>query len=346
MKKITNKVGITTGTLNDETRNNWAGTGPRPVAWVAWYPTSDTAQGDKLSVSSSAKSEMFVLLGGIINAPVNTTQNIWPVVLLSHGTGGSALGMDWIGHRLAQAGYIAIAVSHHGNTAIEPYLPEGFLCWWERATDLSLALDALENEGILASAMDLKRVFALGFSLGAYTVMAMAGAQTDTRLFEQWLDKSPRQGPNGPKEFPDLSEHIQPLMADNAEFRTSQTRQHNDFSDTRIKAIVTIAPPPPIRALTPQSLKTIDLPIHIIVGQSDKEAPHDTCALWLDKHLPNSHLTLLGKNVGHYVFLNQATQFGKATEPDICIDAKGVDRSETHQQTAEIAVEFFNAAMK
>lgn len=339
------KVGITTGVLEDKTRNNWAGDGPRPIPWVSWYPANNNALGKRLCVEHFAKDAPFVVRGGYINAAINMDQRNWPVVLLSHGTGGSALGMDWLGSRLAAAGFISISVSHHGNTVLEPYLPEGFLCWWERASDLSLALDALANEGPLARAIDTARVFAAGFSLGAYTVLSMAGARTDVRLFEDWLEQSPHKGPNGPKEFPDLSEHIPNLIATSAEFRASQARQHQNYCDHRIKAIVALAPPPPIKALTPQSLAAINVPAQIIVGQGDNEAPHRSCAQWLDKLLPHSHLDLLGKNVGHYVFLNEATQFGKTVEPDICSDAKGVDRSAIHHQTALSALKLFNNVM-
>jgi len=339
------KVGIITGVLLDKTRNNWAGDGPRPIAWVAWYPADNDAHGEKLSIKSTAKAEPFIITGGYTNAAINSTQKSWPVVLLSHGTGGSALGMDWLGSRLATAGFIAISVSHHGNTVLEPYAPEGFLCWWERASDLTLTLDALTHEGPLAQAIDTTCVFAAGFSLGAYTVLAMAGALTDMQLFEDWLEQSPRKGPHGPKEFPDLSEHIPNLIATSAEFRASQARQHQNYSDHRIKAIVALAPPPPVRALTPQSLTTIEVPVRIIVGQADKEAPHHTCAQWLDRLLPHSHLTLLGENVGHYVFLNEATLFGETVKPDICIDARGVDRSAIHHQTTLATVKFFNNVM-
>jgi len=188
------QVGLARGAFEDTTRNNWAGDGPRPVAWVAWYPADNNARGEKLCVDPSATNAKFVILGGLINAPVNAARKTWPVVLLSHGTGGSAYGMDWLGHRLAALGYIAISVNHHGNTAMEPYLPEGFLCWWERAGDLILALDCLGNKGVLAGTIDFSKVFAAGFSLGAYTVLALAGAITNIELFLQWLEKSPSKG--------------------------------------------------------------------------------------------------------------------------------------------------------
>ena len=55
-----------------------------------------------------------------------------------------ALGMEWLGRRLAQRGFIALAVNHHGNTGLEVYRAEGFLCLWERARDLSALLDVME----------------------------------------------------------------------------------------------------------------------------------------------------------------------------------------------------------
>lgn len=338
------QVGLARGLIDDKTRNNWTGDGPRPVAWVAWYPVDDTVHGEKLCVNSSTKNATFVIFGGFLNVEINRSRNTWPVVLLSHGTGGSAFGMDWLGARLAALGFIAISVNHHGNTAMESYLPEGFLCWWERADDLKLALDRLAIEGVLAGAIDFSRVFAAGFSLGAYTVLALAGAITDVELFQQWLETTATKDPHGPKEFPNLSEHIPKLLASSAEFTKSQARQHENYCDSRIKAVLALAPPPPIRAFSHQSLGAIDIPVHIVVGQADKEAPADTCASWLKTHLPNIHLTLLGKNVGHYVFLGEPTELGKTTEPDTCIDAQGVERSTIHHQTTQIAFKLFESA--
>jgi len=337
------QVGLARGLIEDKTRNNWTSDGPRPVAWVAWYPVDDTAHGEKLCAKPSATNAAFVIFGGLLNADINTSRKTWPVVLMSHGTGGAAFGMDWLGARLAALGFIAISVNHHGNTATEPYQPEGFLCWWERADDLKLALDRLAIEGVLAGAIDFSRVFAAGFSLGAYTVLALAGAITDVELFQQWLETTATKEPHGPKEFPDLSDHIPKLLASSAEFNKSQARQHQNFGDNRIKAVLALAPPPPIRAFTRQSLGAIDIPVHIVVGQADKEAPADTCASWLKSHLANSHLTLLGKDIGHYVFLGEPTELGKITQPDICMDAQGVERSTIHHQTTRIAFKLFQS---
>lgn len=45
--------------------------------------------------------------------------------MLSHGTGSSAIQLAWLGTVLARHGYIAVAVNHPGNNALEPYTAEG-----------------------------------------------------------------------------------------------------------------------------------------------------------------------------------------------------------------------------
>ena len=44
----------------------------------------------------------------------------FPLIVLSHGTGGSAQIMGWLARALASHGYIVAAVNHPGNNALEP----------------------------------------------------------------------------------------------------------------------------------------------------------------------------------------------------------------------------------
>lgn len=286
---------------------------------------------------------LFVMGQTAHRAPMEPGVKTWPVVLISHGTGGSAAGMGWLGCRLAGRGYVGIAVDHHGNTAGEPYLPEGFLCWWERARDLTLALDRLSRDGPLAGRLDETRAFAAGFSLGGYTALALAGAITDMRLFESWMKQQP--GPVGPREFPDIADHIERLLATSPEFRRSQARQGESYLDDRVKAVFACAPAPPVRAFTEASLKGIEIPVGMIVGAGDVETPHEHCAAWLERLLADSRLTLLGPEVGHYVFLCVTTEAGRALDPEICVDAPGVDRRAIHDQAARLALDLFRRAV-
>jgi predicted dienelactone hydrolase len=334
------KVGFIEGLCADEQRRSWSGDAARPLSWSAWYPAADTAREETKLIGPPGQA-LFMMGKVAPGAPLNHAAERWPVVLVSHGTGGSGSGMGWLGCRLGAAGFVAIAVNHHGNTAAEPYRPEGFLCWWERARDLSVSLDRLAGDGPFAARLDMSRVFAAGFSLGGYTVLALAGAITDMTLFEQWASR--RGGRQGPREFPDLADHIPSLLATSAEFRASQARHGRSYRDLRVKAVVALAPAPPVRAFTADSLKAMRLPVRMMVGRADQEAPAEYCASWVAGLLPNCQLALLGSDAGHYVFLCEATEIGKAAESTICVDGPDIDRRVIHDQAAEMTIRLFRS---
>ncbi|MDX3927323.1 MAG: dienelactone hydrolase [Shinella sp.] len=334
MRESKFKVGFREGTLYDHRRRSWSDDGPRPIQWSAWYPAQDTAIEKPFHMPPA--SPLFIMGSVAKDTHLNDDEECYPVVLLSHGTGGTASSLGWLAQRMAAGGFVVIGVDHHGNTALEPYRAEGFLCWRERPRDLSVALDMLHREGPFAGRLDLDCVASAGFSLGGYTVLSMAGAITDMALFREWA-RGLAFG-NGPREFPDLAEHIEPLLRDSSVFRDSWSRQSASNLDERVKLVVALAPAPPVRAFTIDSLRAIEMPVTIMVGNADSEAPADICAVWLHENLPRSSLDLLGRNVGHYTLLCEGTDKGKALEPEICSDLPGVERSDVHERAARIAL--------
>jgi Platelet-activating factor acetylhydrolase, isoform II len=107
----------------------------------------------------------------------------FPLITLSHGTGGSAQIMAWLARALASRGYIVAGVDHPGNNAMEEYTAEGFLLWWERARDLTTVIDMLFRDRQFGRLIDRNRIGAAGFSLGGYTVIEIAGGRTDPAGF-------------------------------------------------------------------------------------------------------------------------------------------------------------------
>ena len=57
--------------------------------------------------------------------------------------------------------------------------------------------------------------------------------------------------------------------------------------------------------------------------------------------IETSQLYLFDENVGHYVFLNEATEFGKKVLPEITIDKPLVDRKKNPSQNFRIGIRFF-----
>ncbi len=323
----------------DERRTAWRRETARPVAWSAWYPAAAGASATH-DIFGSGEAALFRATPVALKAALSTVEATWPVVVMSHGTGGSAQSLSWLGHALANKGLVAIGVSHHGNTSLEPALPEGFLCWWERTIDLSFIMDHLAATGRFAGLLDFSQTAAVGFSLGAYCVLSLAGATTHMPLFDEWLASAGRLA-NAPREFPDLGRELARLLAESQQFRQSWARSGDGYRDDRIKAAVLLAPAPPVRALTPASLAAIHTRLHIIASGGDMEAPIEGCASWLCRQNAAFSMTQLPDAVGHYVFLPEATPFGKQVAPEICADISGVDRSSVHADVVALCARAF-----
>src|SRR5260370_418729 len=80
------------------------------------------------------------------------------IIALSHGTGGSAMQMAWLGTYLAARGYIVVAVNHPGNNAVTGYTTEGFIEGWERAKDISTVISDLLADQRFGSKIDPDRI--------------------------------------------------------------------------------------------------------------------------------------------------------------------------------------------
>ncbi len=320
----------------DESRQAWDGSGPRPITTTVWYPTDDTEQDPVL-----IPKDRPILFPGYaaIDSPLQAGPAPYPVAVLSHGTGGSALQMMWLGRALAAHGYVALSVDHHGNTAAEPkYDPRGFRLAWERASDLSQALDRLSEDPDFGSHVDLGNVSAIGFSLGGYTVTALAGARTDLDRLESFCAGPERDETCEPQtEYPDASRDFQALRETDPAITDSLRRASGDYRDPRIKKVVTLAPAI-AQAFTPTSLAAIELPFLVLVGDQDDIAPAKTNGGYLAEHLPKSSMTLI-PGVGHFVFLSLCTERGRRYVP-ICKDPAHVTRAEVHMPVIDLVVSF------
>ena len=329
-------VGFVAGKSFDNERPSWDGSGPRPLKWAAWYPAVDQAKVDLQSRSCRFLDEPVAR-----NAAAHGDAGRYPVVLLSHGTGGVAAGLEWLGRRLAQEGFVTLGVNHHGNTGSEPYRAEGFLCLWERARDLSVLLEHPDWRGHFSIEMQ-RRAHVAGFSAGAYTAMLMLGARVSYSQFE---NANPVRSPiRGPREFPNLADELPDLLERNPLFRQSWERRTAAYADERLLSALVIAPGRSVRGFAPDSLAKIIKPVSIIVGDADAEAPAAECSAWLHRQIPGSELEILRNGVGHYTFLPEPSLRGLSEAPEVFADAPRVNRKSIHDYVAKKAEVVFKRA--
>ena len=335
-------IGRTSRTYSDDTRPRWRGAGPRPLSVVLWYPAESGTPEVDWFIGPSA-NPLFRLGRSGEGTPVARLTSKRPLVVLSHGTGGSAAMLAWLGEALARAGYIVAAINHHGNTSAEESpTPEGFMLWWERATDLTRVLDRLLSDPQFGSLVDARRVGAAGFSLGGYSVLAVAGARTSLVQWETFCRSVRRDATCNPQpEFPEAMTEFDTIR-DRSDVQQSLGRHGDSFRDGRFKAILAMAPVG--SWLTDDSLEQVTVPVRVVVGSDDRTAPHGTNAKRVAERVPGAQLSVLD-SVGHYTFLAECTDLGVKELPRLCLEQPGVDRTAVHRLVEADAVAFFNGAL-
>ena len=351
-----NHVGLAERTFHPKMHRNWRGDPHEELRVTIWYPAVDTAI-ETHQFIGPPNAPLFDAGSAAQNAPFAPSLSPYPLILLSHGSGGSALQLAWLGTALAKAGYMAVAVDHPGNNFIDGNTPEGFVLWWERATDLSNVLDALLADPELAPHIDDSRIGAAGFSIGGETVLALAGAQADISeiadLCHTGSNKAAAtEADRGDRDttichvpemrsFGSVDDVIRAARKTSGE---SLARSAESYRDPRIKAVFAIAPAP-VFTLTQESLRAIKLPVELVVGSADRIAKARDNADYVHAFLRGSR-ELIIPNAVHYTFLDTCTPTGKSQLPTECTDDPLIDRTTIHTQVSIEAINFFNHALR
>jgi predicted dienelactone hydrolase len=310
---------------------------------TVWYPTDDTVAAAPW-VLGPPNAPLFRLGSSTPRAPLALNVRSRPLVVLSHGTGGSAAMLAWLAEPLAAAGYIVAAVNHHGNTSAEAEpTAAGFTLWWERATDVSRVIDRLLADSVFGAHIDTTLIGVAGFSLGGYTTLMLAGARTSVGAFQTFCGSPARDATCEPQpEFPHLAAGFENVRRDPA-VSASLEREHLSFRDARMRAAYAIAPVG--RMLTDESLDGIRLPVRIVVGSADRSAPPATNGQYMARRIPGATFELI-PDAGHYTFLAECEPAGQAQRPDLCQDSFTIDRAEIHRRVAADALTFFTRAYR
>jgi len=340
----TTRVGLTTRTFHPKEARNWRGAEAKELHCTIWYPAAGSAIETK-QIVGPPDDPLFEAGSAMPHAEFTPSLSQLPLIVLSHGTGGSAVQLAWLGTALARAGFIAVAVDHPGNNSTESYTAEGFVLWWERATDLSDVLDGILADGDIGPHVDTSRIGAAGFSIGGYTVLELAGARTDVSVLYDMCREHPTETVCHVPEIKDFGSPEQMLQTVRKSSGESLARSADSFRDPRVKAVFAIAPGVS-ETQTTDSLHQIRIPVEVVVGAADPIAPAGHNADYIRANIRGTRETVLPGGVAHYTFLDTCTAAGKTKLPVYCTDGPNVDRDAVHAQVSEMAVTFFARSLR
>jgi predicted dienelactone hydrolase len=108
----------------------------------------------------------------------------FPLVLISHGSGGSPLLYRSLSLRLARSGYLVALPRHPGDSLGDNDLAQSVDTLRNRPAQLIALLDALLGDPTFGACLADEPVTAVGHSMGGYTALSVAGGQPWTRARE------------------------------------------------------------------------------------------------------------------------------------------------------------------
>ncbi|WP_106794695.1 dienelactone hydrolase family protein [Aquimarina sp. Aq78] len=325
-KEKTFRIGQKSVTFVDESRN-------RPLLTEIWYPTLDNLTKKE---SKENQKELFKTIETIPNATIPNEK--FPLILISHGTGGNRFSLTWFIEKMVKEGYVVVSLDHYGNSTFNK-IPREFVKWWERAIDVQYVLTNILNNTEIGTKIDTSRIGGVGFSLGGYTNIALAGGYVDRTIRE---NEKP-EGREMPAEFPKTDEIID--FENDSLIVSSYNKYKDHVKDDRIKAFFVMAPAIGFGFHAKEQTSKITAPVFIVAGKGDTNTPIKNNAENYHHLIKTSQIHLFDKNVGHYVFLNEPTEFGKEVAPNITIDKPTVDRKEIHEKTLRLALDFFKKTL-
>lgn len=340
-------TGMTSRHYRDPERKSWTDDGPRPIVANIWYPAAPDAPTRPLMIGP--KNAPYFHAGSFaMEAPLLEDDPPRPLVLLSHGSGGSVVQLAWLADALVTAGFLVAGVNHHGNTAIQPYVPEGFLYWWHRGLDLSRVIDAVLEDPVFSSQVDAHAVTTAGFSYGGFTGLLLAGGTPTPQQLAEFCESEHADASCGtPPGLPDpgaigaIRERMRslPALGD-----IDPPYSSMDLMDSRIRAACALSPPLG-GAFAPADFRRIEVPTLFVVPERDPLAPKEQNAAYMAGHIPGAELEVLPGSVGHYAFMSEATEAGRESHPQLCRDAPGVDRGELHREVGPRVAAFLRQAV-
>ena len=287
-------------------------------------PDGPALTGAMWSPCSAAPAEIDlgnVTVTGVKDCPIAGGK--LPLIVISHGRGGTFLGHHDVAETLADAGFVVAAINHPGDTASDMSRSDDLSVFIERPNDIKRLIDFMIGTSPAAANIDPGRTGFFGFSRGGYTGLVLVGANPDWALATAFCEQS--------------SSHICEQI--HRKVFPAQPLTH----DPRIKAAGLVDPLALV--FTAESLQGIKVPIQLWASErgGDGVTPHMVAAV--DTGLPIKHEYHVVPNSAHFAFLAPCPPPLTKARPELCADEPGFDRAGFHRQFDAEVLAFFRAQL-
>jgi predicted dienelactone hydrolase len=291
----------------------------KPLQVAIWYPSAAAA-----TTQQFGPFQQSVALGGAVLG------RSLPLIVMSHGTGGSLFNSFDTAIAFAEAGFVVVAVTHTGDNYQDRSDSFHRRNFESRPRHVSRVIDYMLGDWPGHEALDPSRIGIFGHSAGGTTALIVIGGRADFRQViafcrdhgQDWGCRNARQH-NGDGADPDAA--APPVAA----------------ADARIKAAI-LAAPAVGEAFVPNGLAAVKVPVQLWVAAKDDVVADADRIRRLLPVAPDAHVVAGG---GHFAFLAPCSDILRARAPEICEDPAGFDRPAFLKGFQQAAVVFFKKSL-
>ena len=260
------------------------------------YPTCVPGRAEKLGPYS-------------MNVSINSApkEGVFPLILISHGSGGGHLLYRTLAHHLASNGFIVGLPEHPFNNRNNNSLEGTVENLTNRPRHLSIAINWFFRSSEFKGFLKPDSVSIIGHSMGGYTALVVAGGV--------------------PTSFPHESPSKQP-------------EQISVAPDPRVKALVLLAPAT-VWFMAKGALSEVNLPILMLTAEKDKFTPDFHGQIIFEGVPDNSKIQhRIIENAGHFSFLSPFPESMIKKEFLPSQDPSGFNRESFHHELNAEVLEF------
>ncbi|MGA7074118.1 alpha/beta hydrolase family protein [Bradyrhizobium sp.] len=296
----------------------------KPLVVGVWYPAAAPAQDHPLGAYVQTVAPSAPVAGEHL-----------PMIVMSHGNGGSYQNNYDTALALAKAGFVAVAVSHTGDTHEDQSRAVYVM---DRPQHMHRLIDYMLSEWPDRARLDAGRVGVFGFSIGGFTALVAVGGVPDLSLTEAHAKAHPEYYDAQVAKRSGTSPEAIAMLR-------SKLPASTWVHDSRIKAAV-VAAPALGYTFGREGLKDVTVPVQLWRAAEDHILPHPDYAEAVRIALPAPPEYHVVDNADHFDFLAPCTDMLRQVAPMICVSRSGFDRTGFHRTFNAEVVRFFQETLK
>jgi predicted dienelactone hydrolase len=313
-------VGLQTKTITVPERDNL-------ITVDFWYPA-----GNGGSFQLVGKTKIFQGVPAMLNARIS--EGNFPLIVISHGgLRASPHQSRWVAAGLVSRGFVVAVPQPPQLTDKDAKIAVNEI--WLRPNDLSTTLTAIEEDSELNLHMDLNKIGAVGFFMGATSALSLAGAQIDIESYKQSCSRTG-------------------IAIDCAWFAKNDVDLEQidinslgrSYKDERVKAVLAVDPELS-QVFGQTSLAEITVPVDIINLGNPSQIRSEFDASELATQIPTANYQTVSDSTPFSAF-SLCTSIGseilkeEGEDENICQDLGSRSRSEIHVQLLDMIEVFLS----